>query len=55
MTTQKVRRSSGTRGAGERLYRAPTFEAAAALDLACDEASFLTGTMLTPDGGWSAG
>lgn len=29
--------------------------AAAALYLASDEASFLTGTMLTPDGGWSAG
>ncbi|HQN13908.1 MAG TPA: ATPase, partial [Quisquiliibacterium sp.] len=35
MTTQKVRRSTGTRGAGERLHRAPTFEAATALDLAC--------------------
>ena len=29
--------------------------AAAALYLASDEASFLTGTTLTPDGGWSAG
>ena len=29
--------------------------AAAALYLASDEASFLTGVMLTPDGGWSAG
>jgi len=29
--------------------------AAAALYLASDEAAFLTGTMLTPDGGWSAG
>jgi NAD(P)-dependent dehydrogenase (short-subunit alcohol dehydrogenase family) len=29
--------------------------AAAALYLASDEASFVTGTTLTPDGGWSAG
>ena len=29
--------------------------AAAALYLASDEAAFLTGAMLTPDGGWSAG
>jgi 2-keto-3-deoxy-L-fuconate dehydrogenase len=29
--------------------------AAAALYLASDEASFLTGSVLTPDGGWSAG
>lgn len=29
--------------------------AAAALYLASDEASFVTGAMLTPDGGWSAG
>jgi len=29
--------------------------AAAALYLASDEASFVTGAMLCPDGGWSAG
>ena len=29
--------------------------AAAALYLASDEAAFVTGATLTPDGGWSAG
>lgn len=33
----------------------PAEIAAAALYLASDEAAFLTGTTLTPDGGWSAG
>jgi NAD(P)-dependent dehydrogenase (short-subunit alcohol dehydrogenase family) len=33
----------------------PEEVAAAALYLASDEASFVTGTTLTPDGGWSAG
>ena len=35
MTTQKVRRSTGARGAGERLHHAQTFDTATALDLAC--------------------
>jgi NAD(P)-dependent dehydrogenase (short-subunit alcohol dehydrogenase family) len=60
---QRLKESPDPKAAYEEMSRTqpmgrmgkPEEIAAAALYLASDEAAFVTGAMLTPDGGWSAG